>query len=268
MAQKDAPLVKRNVRAHMRLIILILSAFITSSCAAAEKLPRVDTVTHIEFKSHELDGLRIDDPKMIGRFLGFYNQFLEGWSIPWYGPPVAKIHFSLFSGNQLAGDFGVSNNFITRTHGNFWSQTVSEERILAFINGSHPALVEMLYPKIPKGKESRELLSHWKEKLKALDVGATKGEIESFIRENAIRVSHRNNGEYNLGYWWNIELTTVNKGQFVNTIVAAQLVLNEDLSLKKKRFFGYKLAKKSPNNSFNSDGKKRRSFLALLFSAG
>ena len=42
-----------------------------------------------------------------------------------------------------------------------------------------------------------------------------------------------NDNDFNLGYWRNLELQVVNQGQYVNTIVAAQLVLTPTLSLEK-----------------------------------
>lgn len=231
----------------MRIAITILSTLLAISCAADRTLPELTGVTHIEFRSQHLETQRIGTAEDIENFMNFYNNFSDGWTIPWYGPPVAKVHFDLYSNEKIIGNFGVSRNFITRTYGDFWSQFVEEAKIEKFARSSHPALAEALYLKIPDRVDKAQVLENWKKKLEELSIGATKTEIELFIRKNNVSVNNRNEGEFNLGYWWNIELEIVNEGQYVNTVIAAQFVLNEDLSLKNKRFFGFQHSKKGPN---------------------
>ncbi len=77
--------------------------------------------------------------------MNFYNKFSDGWTVPWYGAPVGKIHFDLYSNEKFIGNFGISKYFITRTYGDFWSQSVEEGEIKKFVKSSHPALAEALY---------------------------------------------------------------------------------------------------------------------------
>ena len=65
-------------------------------------------------------GIAVSEPEKLRLIEDFISQFLDGWYVPWYGPPVANLHFSLYSNGEFIGDFGVSEGFIIRTYGNFF----------------------------------------------------------------------------------------------------------------------------------------------------
>lgn len=222
----------------MKSTIHIILIIVLSSCTTAKTLPRVDGVTHLTFRSFELETQKIDSPLQIQQFMSFFNSFLSKWSVPWYGPPVAQVHFELFSGEKTVANFGISKDFVTRTYGKFYSQTVGENGIRSFAESFHPALIEALYPILPDEIEAGKKLDYCKQQLSELPIGSSKSLVEQFLSKKRMKITYRSKTR------WNIVLAVVNQGTYVNTAISAQLVFNEDSLLEKKRFFGYKLMQK------------------------
>ncbi len=222
----------------MKPAIYMILVIVLSSCAAPRTLPRVDGVTHLTFRSIELETQKINSPVQINQFMSFFNSFLSKWSVPWYGPPVAQVHFDLYSGEKTVATFGISKNFITRTYGDFYSQTVDENEIRSFAESFHPALIEALYPILSDEIEAGKKLDYCKQQLSELPIGSSKSFAEQFLSKKRMEISYRSKIR------WNIVLAIVNEGTYVNTAISAQLVFNEDSLLEKKRFFGYKLMQK------------------------
>lgn len=229
-----------------RLITSFIAAVVLCSGCAATTLPPIAEVDEIRLKSNELGEVMITDSNTIVAVLDFANGFKDGWGVPWYGPPVATLHFEFYSRSKLVANFGLSKNFVTRTPGigNFLSQRVESGRVHKFARDTHPAILEAVFLTIPKGDESETVIDYWKSVLNELEPGASWPELEVFLKEHSIRISHANDNQFGLGYWRSLELQVVYEGAYVNTAVSAQLQLNPDLSLKKVRFFGYRHAKR------------------------
>jgi hypothetical protein len=223
-------------------VTLVLAASgLVSGCGRA--LPPIPISTEIRLRSNELRELVITDPSTVGAVQAFANEFRDGWGVPWYGPPVAKLTIEFYANSKFVGDFGVSPTFVTRTYGDFWSQRVSEDTIRA-LAGTHLAIQEAVFLEEPPEPERTELLRHWQNELGKLDSGMTWTDIDTFLKAHAIQVTYASNNRFGLGYWRNLALQTVHEGQFVNTVVTAQLLLTADSTLRRVRFFGYQHAKR------------------------
>jgi len=187
--------------------------------------------------------LVITEPSTVQAVQAFANEFKSGWSVPWYGPPVADLQVEFYSNSKFVGDFGVSPTFVTRTYGDFWSQRVSEDTIRALAR-THLGIQEAVFLEEPPEPERTALLRHWKNELGKLDSGMTWSDIDTFLKAHAVQVSFTSNNKFGLGYWRNLALQTVHEGRFVNTVIAAQLLLTADSTLRRVRFFGYQHAKR------------------------
>jgi len=193
---------------------------VLSGCGRA--LPPIPISTEIRLRSNALRELVITEPNTVQAMQAFANEFKGGWGVPWYGPPVAEL---------------------TRTYGDFWSQRVSEDTIRALAR-THLAIQEAVFLEEPPEPERTELLRHWETVIGELDSGMTWSDIDTFLKAHAVQITFTSNNKFGLGYWRNLALQTVHEGRFVNTVVAAQLLLKADSTLRRVRFFGYQHAKR------------------------
>ncbi len=220
---------------------VLAASGLVSGCGRA--LPPIPNSTEIRLRSNALRELVITEPSTVQAVQAFANEFKSGWSVPWYGPPVADLQVEFYSNSKFVGDFGVSPTFVTRTYGDFWSQRVSEDTIRALAR-THLGIQEAVFLEEPPEPERTALLRHWKNELGKLDSGMTWSDIDTFLKAHAVQVSFTSNNKFGLGYWRNLALQTVHEGRFVNTVIAAQLLLTADSTLRRVRFFGYQHAKR------------------------
>ena len=113
-----------------------------------------------------------------------------------------------------------------------------------FAGSIHPVIEENLFPIIPVDPDSDDKLNFWRQKISQLKSGMNHQQLKSFIRDNNIRIKQVNRPVDSKDYWINLQLSLVNNGSYVDTIIAAQLFLNQDHSLQASHFLGYQLAKK------------------------
>ena len=76
----------------------------------------------------------IKDKESVEGLVSFVNYLPQKWEVPWYGPPVGKIYFNLFSEGKFVGNFYVGPNFFGRdiSYGHdsyFFSQSATKEQI-------------------------------------------------------------------------------------------------------------------------------------------
>jgi len=225
----------------------LLLLWITVGAHASQVLPLLNNISHIEISSPTLNAITINDPQKVDQIVDFLNQFQSSWSIPKEFNPRTNLVFSFFSNNQHISNIGVSPQFISRLYGKHWAQRIPENIIKQFAGSIHPAIEENLFPIVPIDANSHEKLNSWKQKLSYLKTGTDHHKIKSFIRENNIRIKHVNNHAPLNGYWLNLELSLVNDGDYVDTVIAAKMFLNKDHSLKSTKFMGYQLSKKASN---------------------
>lgn len=232
--------------------ILSIVSFIllVTGCTSTETLQRVyvGEGARLEFESQELNTISIESRAKIEAFVEFYNERLDKWGIPWYGAPVAKVHFKLYEGEKLVGTFGMSDHFITR---GFWlSRTASRSDIKDFSASFHKALSENLYPVIPNRKN--EELKKAKKNLSLFIEGESLEIIEMKLIKNNVCSLYKSDKKFG-NIFININLNTVNSGEYLDTIVKAQLVFNEQNNLVKTRFFGFEVSKKCSNKLSQQD---------------
>lgn len=228
-----------------KIISCLLLFWIVSNSYASQSLPILKNISHIEVSGHNLDAIVIVDADKINKITSFFNHYQSSWSIPAHPVGAANLMFSFFSNNEYITEIGLSPQFISQLYGNHWSQPVSKNIIKQFAGNIHPAIEENLFPIIPVDLRSKNKLIYWEQKLSQLKPGIDHHEIQSFIRENNIRIKHVNNNTAGNNYWLNLELSLVNDGDYVDTVIAAKLYLNKNHSLKSSNFLGYQLSKKT-----------------------
>jgi len=226
----------------LRPMVFLVSIFLLA-CTPEETLPRVEVGdgARLEFKSTELDPISLSSREDIDKFLAFYNERLDGWGTPGFGPPVAAVKFRLYENEELVGTFGMSDHFITRGFCCL-SRRESESDIESFTANFHPALGENLFPVIPADKEGE--LKKAKEKLSLFKEGDSMEHVEETIRQNEVCTLYK--GELG-NYFINVNLGTVHSGDYLDTVVEGQLRFDEENKLVKKRFFGFEISSNCPD---------------------
>ena len=115
----------------MKLILTILILLLVAGCASKESLPPQGMADEIRIEqthpSTELLILR--NKEKIEGVIAFVNIKKDGWSVPWYGPPVGQIYLNMYKNEKFVGNFYVGPNFFGRDYGNFLSQPASKEEI-------------------------------------------------------------------------------------------------------------------------------------------
>ena len=228
----------------LRPMVFLVSIFLLA-CTPEETLPRVEVGdgARLEFKSTELDPISLSSREDIDKFLAFYNERLGGWGTPWVGPPVAKVHFSLYEDEKLVGTFGMSDHFITRGFCCL-SRRESESDIESFTANFHPALGENLFPVIPADREGE--LKKAKEKLSLFKEGDSMEHVEETIRQNEVCTLYKSDPRFGNNFI-NVNLGTVHSGDYLDTVVEGQLRFDEENKLVKKRFFGFEISSNCPD---------------------
>jgi hypothetical protein len=92
-------------------------------------------VTRIEVRHHGGGTSPITSPAQIASVVGFANQELAGWKVPWAGVPVPDISADLYSESTFLGHLGVGPGFLeTQRDGTFLAKFVSSGREHLFRN--------------------------------------------------------------------------------------------------------------------------------------
>ena len=117
----------------MNRAFLILLTVLISSCAGKETLPPQKMVGEIRIEQTypKIEIAIITDKSQVQAVIEFINSKREGWSVPWYGPPVGQIYLQLYEEEKFVGNFYVGPYFFGRDYGNFWSQSASKSEIEA-----------------------------------------------------------------------------------------------------------------------------------------
>ena len=235
------------LKAYIKHVItsIILLFAILSPCYSAQKLPQLTDIEHIGISSSELHSIVISDSEKLFKIVTFFNQFQNNWSITTNTPPNTDMIFTFHSKQGTVSEIGISNNGISRNYGELWTQSIPKNIIKQFSGSIHPAIEETLFPIIPIKHDEEKVFSYWQRKLDDLKQGAPHQEINSFIKEHQLRITRINNYQPETGYWLKLKLSLVNEGEYVDTVLAAKLMLNRDHSLKETQFLGYQISKKS-----------------------
>lgn len=225
--------------------ILLLLLSMCATAQAKQALPLLNDISHIQISSPTLDGITINDSNRISQIVNFLNQYQSNWGLSKQLTSPTTITLSFFSNGEHITNIDISTTSISRLYGKHWKQSVSTNIIKKFAGSIHPAIEENLFPIYPMDENSHNNLNNWEQKLNQLSHGSDHHLVKSFIRNNNIRITHVNNHISDTGYWMNLELSLINDGDYVNTIIAAKMFLNKDHSLKSTHFLGYQLAKKT-----------------------
>ncbi len=113
-----------------QLAVYLLFMFL-AGCADNQSLPPQDLVDVIRVEQNhpKQDLVVLRDKEKVKAVIDFINTKQDGWSVPWYGPPVGQIYLTLYKNDKFVGNFYVGPYFFGRDLGNFWSQSASENEI-------------------------------------------------------------------------------------------------------------------------------------------
>ena len=208
-------------------------------------LPRVEVGdgARLEFDSHELDPISLSSREDIDKFLAFYNERLDGWGTPGFGPPVAAVKFRLYENEELVGTFGMHTIYITRGFCCL-SRQASESDVKSFTANFHPAVGENLFPVIPADREGE--LKKAKEKLSLFKEGDSMEHVEETIRQNEVCTLAKSDPRFG-NYFINVNLGTVHSGDYLDTVIKGQLRFDEENKLVKKRFLEFRISSNCPD---------------------
>ena len=228
-----------------KLTSILLLLLITTTAYAKQALPLLSNISHIEISSTTLDTLSINEDQRIDQIVQFLNQYQSGWGLSEKVDTPSILTLSFFSDGMHITNIGISTSSIHCLYGKDWTQNIPENKIKQFAGSIHPAISENLFPIYPVDQSSKNTLKLWQKKLNQLQAGSDQHQIKSFLHANNIRIKHVDNAMTNQDYWMNLELSLINDGDYINTVIAAKMFLNKDHSLKSSRFLGYQLSKKS-----------------------
>lgn len=239
-------LASQNEKIMKNFAALLLFFCFFTSAQAMQSLPQLSNIDHIEISGPSLDIIVITDTQKIIQIVNFINPYQSTWSLAAKNKiPDNQLTFSFYSNNEHISDIGFSALFISQLYGKQWSQAIPKNIMKQFAGSIHPVIEENLFPIIPVDADSDERLNFWQHKISQLKSGMNHQQLKSFIRDNKIRIKQVNRPVDGKKYWINLQLSLVNDGSYVDTIIAAQIFLNQDHSLQATHFLGYQLAKKS-----------------------
>ena len=225
---------------HLKMKIFLAAPILLllASCQTT-RLPPIAHADRIEISSFNLpDGIEISDKEKIGKAIQFINSFPDGWSVPWYGPPVAAVNFALWNGKKLVGNFGVSSNFITRDYGDFWSQSVSSDKLRAFAESTHASILEATATIVPPQTNLSKELERAKRALNGLTIGSDIDSIYRYIQNTGFEIT----ADY--PNFINVTVKKLHEGFYADTVISGQYVLNRNRGLQNVRFFGLSTCKR------------------------
>lgn len=203
-------------------------------------LPPIPEADRIVITAHELAGeVPITDPGSIRFIRSFVNGQPEGWGVPWYGPPVAAVRLQFYAGNAFVGDFGLSEDFITRTHGDFYSKNMDEKALREWAMATHPAIFEAAFTIIPDNVDTGLAMERAKTALSGLKTGTEAAALYAHIAGVGWTIT----ADYPA--FINVSLATLHEGGYADTVIAGQLELDGERRLKGARFFGIVIRKKA-----------------------
>jgi hypothetical protein len=91
-----------------------------------ERLRSANRVRVRDNSDHELR--TITDSETIAALVRFAEAHADGWGVPWYGAPVARIYAQFYEGDRFINDLGVGGDWIGTQHkGYFYSRSVSDD---------------------------------------------------------------------------------------------------------------------------------------------
>ena len=106
-------------------------ALLLASCTSTRMLPPVQTpdLIRVERNYPRQVLVELKDPAKIDSVVGFINSRLDGWSVPWDGPPAGQVYLVMHRNGKAAANFYVGPWFFGRDYSGFLSQRTSEKEV-------------------------------------------------------------------------------------------------------------------------------------------
>ncbi len=116
------------------------------------RLPPVETPDLIRVERNHPKQLLIElqDPQQIAPIVSFINAKLNGWRVPWYGPPVGQVYLLLYKNGEPTANFYVGPWFFGRDYGEFLSQRATEQEVARLEQILGVPIVEIIESARPK----------------------------------------------------------------------------------------------------------------------
>jgi hypothetical protein len=97
------------VRASFAILFLVCAV----GCRSHEyTLPTIPTVTRVDITGNDTRVLKsISDPAAIAQLKAFVQEHRFGWTAPFAGTPVPRLHAYFYDGETQVGNFGVGPGF-------------------------------------------------------------------------------------------------------------------------------------------------------------
>ena len=115
-----------------RRTVLLAGICATVACTSSRSLPPILAAGEIRLSVRNRDIGVVDDPQTIEQVISLANQYLDGWIVPLAGPPVAGMKLGFYFEGRLMADLGLGDDFLTRTHGNFYSRNIGAAEVQEF----------------------------------------------------------------------------------------------------------------------------------------
>jgi len=91
---------------------------------------QIPEVIQVERNSPKQVLVELNDPQKVQPVVSFINSRLDGWGVPWSGPPVGQVYVNLLKRDGTPiGNFYIGPWFFGRDQGNFWSRRATEEEV-------------------------------------------------------------------------------------------------------------------------------------------
>ena len=120
-----------------RLLVCLGTLFLLTGCGGEKKeFQRLGQVTRIRVVDHTDGNIRpeITDPQRIELLVNFFDARRDGWTVPWYGVPVARVRAEFYDHSLFKGYLGVGINFFEGGGSGFWYKPANSTEIQRFLD--------------------------------------------------------------------------------------------------------------------------------------
>ncbi len=180
--------------------------------------------------------IMITDPLIITKAMTFANLYLDGWE---HSFAIAPVDIEFYRNREFMGSLGIAEQFITRIYGGFLAKDLPPSETLRFASSSHPALHEGIFPVIPPGTLTNDLIRETQSNFRGISPGVPIASIYEHISDIGGRITADH------PTFIDISLVTLNVGEYADTVIAGQYQLDEERNLTKRLYFGVFIVRKT-----------------------
>ncbi|MGH7485637.1 MAG: hypothetical protein ACREMY_08555, partial [bacterium] len=121
-------------RSHLESIVALILASAGSVGCPDMQFSRFHTATRVVVSVDSNPVGTIEAPAKIASLASFADAHRAGWSVPGYGPPIARLRAEFYAGGKFLGDLGTGVSFLSAQGcGDFQSRGVAESDRQRFV---------------------------------------------------------------------------------------------------------------------------------------